>query len=68
MPKYEWLEDDRSIEILEYLKTHPHIKKWVAVDDKNLARDFPQNAVVTRRKITVGNADKCIEILDGLTK
>lgn len=62
--KYKGLSHYRSIEILEYLRTHPHIKKWVAVDDKNLPLDFPQNAVVTHKKISADDADKCIEILN----
>ncbi|MCL2283461.1 MAG: HAD domain-containing protein [Fibromonadales bacterium] len=53
----------RPIEILEYLKAHPHIKKWVAVDDMDLSRDFPENAVVTCQKITTADADRCIEML-----
>ena len=59
----EGLEHDRSVEILEYLKMHPYIKKWVAVDDKDLSRDFPKNSVVTYPKITAEDADRCIEIL-----
>jgi hypothetical protein len=61
--EYKNLTHARSIEILEYLKMHPHIKKWVAVDDVNLSKDFPKNAVVTYPKITAGDADKCIRML-----
>jgi hypothetical protein len=61
--EYEGLEHDRSIEILEYLKMHPYIKKWVAIDDKDLSRDFPENSVITYPKITVEDANRCIEIL-----
>jgi hypothetical protein len=63
LPKYEGLRHVRSIEILEYLKIHPHIKKWVAVDDIDLSKDFPENAVVTYPKITSDDANRCIEIL-----
>jgi hypothetical protein len=63
LPKYEGIGHARSIEILEYLKMHPHIKKWVAVDDMDLSKDFPENAVVTYPKITHDDANKCIEIL-----
>jgi hypothetical protein len=63
LPKYDGIRHARSIEILEYLKMHPHIKKWVAVDDIDLSGDFPENAVVTYPKITTGDADRCIEIL-----
>ena len=63
LPKYDGIKHARSIEILEYLKKHPHIKKWVAVDDIDLSKDFPENAVVTYPKITTEDADKCIEIL-----
>ena len=62
--EHEGLEYDRSVEILEYLKMHPYIKKWVAVDDKDLSRDFPKNSVVTYPKITAEDADRCIEILN----
>ncbi|MDR1812562.1 MAG: hypothetical protein LBQ87_07030 [Candidatus Fibromonas sp.] len=61
--EYEYLAHARSIEILEYLKMHPHIRKWAAVDDVNLPDDFPENAVVTYPKITAGDADKCIRML-----
>lgn len=59
------IEYNRPVEILEYLKMHPHIKKWVAVDDKDLTVCFPNNAVVTYPKITSADADECIEILEG---
>lgn len=38
---YEWsktfdLEQSRSLEILQYLKDHPEVTHWVAVDDLNM--------------------------------
>jgi len=60
---YENINKDRAIEILEYLRVHPHIKKWVAVDDINMANDIPDNFVKTWPKLTTADADKCIEIL-----
>jgi len=63
LPEYDGIKHTRSVEILEYLKKHPHIEKWVAVDDIDLSEDFPENAVVTYPKITTGDADRCIEIL-----
>ncbi|MCL2102137.1 MAG: HAD domain-containing protein [Fibromonadales bacterium] len=68
LPKYEDIKRTRSIEILEYLRMHPHIKKWVAVDDIDLDVDFPKNAVVTYPNITTSNADKCIKILGKLKR
>jgi len=61
---YTPIMQNRPVEILEYLKMHPHIKKWVAVDDMDLSKDFPENAVVTYPKITASDADKCINILN----
>jgi len=60
---YTPIMQSRPVEILEYLKMHPHIKKWVAVDDMNLTTFFPNNAIITYPKITTKDADKCIEIL-----
>jgi len=60
---YTPIMQSRSVEILEYLKMHPHIKKWVAIDDMDLTRYFPENAVVTYPQITTSDADRCIKIL-----
>ena len=62
-PENEKIYWHRSIEILEYIKAHPHIKKWVAVDDLDMSRDIPDNFVGTYPKLTSEKADKCIEIL-----
>jgi ribosomal protein S3AE len=48
---------------LEYLRLHPHIKRWVAVDDIDMSKDLSLNFVKTYPKITTVEADKCIEIL-----
>ena len=36
----EWdLEQSRSLEVLQYLKDHPEVTEWVAVDDLNMGKD-----------------------------
>ncbi|MDR1973767.1 MAG: hypothetical protein LBQ31_03725 [Bacteroidales bacterium] len=62
--EYRNIREERSIEILEYLKEHPEVEKWVAVDDLPLDRDFEKNAVVTNYKLTREHSYKCIEILN----
>jgi hypothetical protein len=37
---FENLEQERHFEILDYLKTHPEITRWVAVDDLNMGIDI----------------------------
>ena len=37
-PKWD-LEQSRSLEILQYLKDHPEVTEWVAVDDLNMGKD-----------------------------
>jgi hypothetical protein len=37
---FENLEQERHFEILDYLKTHPEITHWVAVDDLNMGIDI----------------------------
>jgi len=61
-PEYENIRY-RAVEILEYLRTHPHIKNWVAVDDENLSKDLPNHFVMTDSRITAEHADRCIEVL-----
>ena len=35
----QWdLEQSRSLEILQYLKDHPEITNWVAIDDLNMGK------------------------------
>jgi hypothetical protein len=34
------LEETRSLEILEYLKEHPEVTNWVAVDDMDLSERY----------------------------
>ena len=62
-PEYKNISRHRSIEIKEYLKEHPHIKKWVAVDDINMTEDIFDNFVHVYPYLTEENADRCIEIL-----
>ncbi|MDR2383272.1 MAG: hypothetical protein LBD76_05235 [Prevotellaceae bacterium] len=62
--EYKEMYERRCIEILEYLKAHPEIKKWVALDDLSLDYYLKNNAVVTSTyKLVKVDADKCIEIL-----
>jgi len=62
-PEYKKFKKSRSAEISSYLRYHPFIKKWVAVDDMDLTEDFPKNAVKTSYKLEKKHADACIEIL-----
>jgi hypothetical protein len=61
--EYNDIRECRCIEILEYLKAHPEIKQWVAVDDLPLNRYLTTNAVITSYRLHKDDADKCIEIL-----
>lgn len=38
--RYENLEQERHFEILDYLKDHPEITHWVAIDDLNMGIDI----------------------------
>jgi hypothetical protein len=63
--EYKDIRQYRCIEILEYVKAHPEVKKWVAIDDVPLDRSLKDNAVVTSicNKLLKDYADKCIERL-----
>ena len=52
----------RSVEILLYLREHPEVTQYVAVDDLNL-KGLGEHFVETRYKLTPELADKCIETL-----
>ena len=66
------LEQTRSLEILEYLKDHPEITKWVAVDDLDMSLREGwglTNFVLTPRKYyegikQSGVKDKIIKFLN----
>ena len=61
---YEHFKTDRGRDIIKYLKVHPHIKKWVAIDDyRDMIYDIPDNFVHTYPKVTKDEADRCIQIL-----
>ncbi|MDR1022781.1 MAG: hypothetical protein LBL94_05870 [Prevotellaceae bacterium] len=61
--EYKDIYEGRCIEILEYLKAHPEVKKWVALDDLSLDC-YLKNAVVTSTyKLVKADADKCIAML-----
>jgi len=62
--KYKNFKNIRSAEIVSYLRYHPFIKKWVAIDDIDLTLDFPENAVRTSCKLEKEHADACIKILE----
>jgi hypothetical protein len=62
--EYKEIYESRCIEILEYLKAHPEIKRWAAIDDLSLDHYLKDNAVVTSTyKLVKVDADKCIDIL-----
>jgi hypothetical protein len=62
--EYKDIHESRCIEILEYLKAHPEIQKWAALDDLPLNNYLKDNAVITSTyKLVAVDADKCIEIL-----
>jgi hypothetical protein len=66
LPKYENIQNNRGIEILEYLDKFKHIKNFVAVDDMKLSVCLGKNFVYTgdTEFLTKGDADKCINILN----
>jgi hypothetical protein len=62
--EYKGIYEGRCIEILEYVKAHPEIKRWVALDDLPLNHYLKDNAVITSTyKLVKADADKCIAIL-----
>ena len=54
----------RAFEILYYLKQHPEIKHYVAIDDMKLGDDLPGHFVHTYPRLTPKDADACIEVLN----
>jgi len=44
-----WLERARVTEIRQWLKSHPEVTHWVAVDDLNMGREGLENFVLTAR-------------------
>jgi hypothetical protein len=63
--EYKDIGEARVIEILEYLKAHPEIKRWVALDDMHLDKYLKNNAVITQYRLVKADADRCIAILNG---
>jgi response regulator RpfG family c-di-GMP phosphodiesterase len=64
--EYKDIYEPRVIEILEYLKAHPEIKRWVALDDLYLDKFLKDNAIVTHAfRLVKADADRCIAILNG---
>jgi hypothetical protein len=56
--------NDRTIEIIQYLKEHPEIDSYVAVDDIDLGEYLDGHFVHTAIMLTEELADECIQILD----
>lgn len=72
----QWmLEQERHVEILEWLTRHPEVTHWVAIDDLNMAKNYEgiertwglENFVLTPRSIEgikqSGIKDKVLEFL-----
>jgi hypothetical protein len=64
LEEYKNIYETRVVEILEYVKAHPAISKWVAIDDLSLDEYLPDNAVVTWDYLNPETADKCIALLN----
>ena len=47
-----------------YIKAHPNVENYVAIDDLPLHILLGENAVLTEDIMTAEHADKCIEILN----
>jgi hypothetical protein len=53
------LEQERHVEILEWLQRHPEVTHWVAIDDLNMAKNYDdiertwglENFVLTPRSL-----------------
>jgi hypothetical protein len=55
----------RTVEILTYLRNHPRIEKYVAIDDLNLNLGLENHFVKTSGWMKPEQADMAIEILKG---
>jgi hypothetical protein len=53
----------RTIEILEYVKKHPEIKKFVAIDDLDISVGLEGHFVRTSNVINDEECDECIKLL-----
>jgi hypothetical protein len=59
-----FIHNDRSAEIIVYLKRHPEIKEYVTIDDMDLRSDLIGHTVRTEHdKLTQPDSCKCIAIL-----
>jgi L-rhamnose mutarotase len=63
--EYKGIHADRVIEILEYLKRHPNIKNYVAIDDMDLLPGLEGHFVRTSQSLTGRQAEQAIKILRG---
>jgi len=52
----------RTVEILEYVKKHPEIKKFVAIDDMDLSLGLEGHFVQTTHLITDEECNECIKL------
>jgi len=57
--------NSRTMEILEYVKDHPHIKRYVAIDDMDLSKGLEGHFVLTSNTMKDAEAEKAIAILNG---
>ncbi|MDR2199966.1 MAG: hypothetical protein LBR53_11040 [Deltaproteobacteria bacterium] len=55
---------DRVIEILEYLKNHPNIENYVAIDDMNLIPGLENHFIRASQSLTRTQAEEAVEILN----
>ena len=49
--RYDQLEQERHFEILYWLKEHPEVTHWVAVDDLNMGKGIHTRPIVTGKQI-----------------
>jgi hypothetical protein len=61
--EYKNIIMSRCVEILEYLKAHPEVKRWAAIDDLPLDEDLKNAVRTSSYKLLKADADKCIQIL-----
>lgn len=56
---------DRVIEIREYVRRHPNIKSYVAIDDMNLIPGMEGHFIRTNQFLTQEEAQEAVRILNG---
>jgi len=63
--KYQDGVSYRTMEILEYVEKHPHIQRYVAIDDMDLSKGLEGHFVKTSNLIKEAECKKAIGILNG---